>query len=268
MTTITSLKKRLVPKLLIKHRTVGKSVRPVLVTTKAYREVLDVGDPVSQAKIYEAQLVDELVVLNIDGTPIGADETMLSLIERLASETFMPLAVGGGVRSLIDFAKLIEHGADKVCMNTAALATPALIGEAAERFGAQCVVVSIDFRTTAHGRAEVYADRAQRPTGREVVSWAREVAEAGAGEIMLADADRDGSGLGLNTVVCHSVASAVPVPVILSGGCGLAEHFVEGFRQGAAEAIAAGTFFCFRDQNPVQTRAHIRNAGIPIRMDT
>ena len=264
----TSLKKRLVPKLLIKHRTLGTSLRPVLVTTRAYRDVLEVGDPISQAKIYEAQLADELVVLNIDGTPISTDKIVLNLIERLASETFMPLAVGGGVRSIADFARLLEHGADKVCINTAALTTPVLISEAAERFGAQCVVVSIDFRTETNGRAQVYTDHAQRPTGREVVKWAREVAEAGAGEIMLADADRDGSGLGLNVTVGSAVASAVPVPVILSGGCGLAEHFVDGFRQGAAEAVAAGTFFCFRDQNPVQTRAHIRNAGIPIRMDT
>jgi cyclase len=264
---MTSLKKRLIPKLLIKPRRVGQAMRPVLVTTRRYREVLDVGDAVSQAKIYEAQLADELVVLNIDGQPIGENRVLLDLIDRLADETFMPLAVGGGVRTVEDFTTLLEHGADKVCINTIALARPDLIHEAASRFGAQCVVVSIDFRTEAD-RACVYGDRAQQPTGMDVVEWAVRAANAGAGEILLTDADRDGIGAGLNTAVGRAVADAVQVPVILSGGCGLAEHFVDGFREGGAEAVAAGTFFCFRDQNPIQARAHIRNAGIPIRMET
>lgn len=264
----TSLKKRLIPKLLIKHRHMGRSVRPVLVTTRGYQEVLDVGDPVSQAKIYEAQLADELIVLNIDGTEIDGDTVMLRLIERLASETFMPLAVGGGVRSVADFALLLEHGADKVSINTSALATPDLISRAAERFGAQCVVVSIDFRVDADGTARVYHDHARQRSDLTVLEWAAQAVRAGAGELLLTDADRDGTGNGLNIELCRRVASEVDVPVILSGGCGLAEHFVEGMRSGGAEAVAAGTFFCFRDQNPIQTRAHIRNAGIPIRMET
>jgi cyclase len=263
----TSLKKRLIPKLLIKPRRVGDVMRPVLVTTRRYREILDVGDAVSQAKIYEAQLADELVVLNIDSHPLVENQALLGLIDRLADETFMPLAVGGGVRTVADFASLLEHGADKVCINTIAIAQPDLISEAANRFGAQCVVVSIDFRMHA-SQACVYGDHAQRNTGMDVVEWAMLVAEAGAGEILLTDADRDGVGAGLNNVVGRAVAKAVSIPVILSGGCGLAEHFVEGFRQGDAEAVAAGTFFCFRDQNPIQTRAHIRNAGIPIRTET
>lgn len=266
--SLTRLKKRLIPKLLIKHRQLGSTVRPVLVTTHSYSDVRDVGDPVSQAKIYEAQLADELAVLNIDGTPIGNDEMLLGLIERLATETFMPLAVGGGVRDVEDFAVLLERGADKVCINTVALERPELITEAASRFGAQCVVVSIDFRTDATGRALVYVDHAQRCTSLDVVEWATRAAQAGAGEILLTDADRDGTGTGLNCSVGKAVADAVDIPVILSGGCGLAEHFVEGFLQGGAEAVAAGTFFCFRDQNPMQTRAHIRNADIPIRMET
>lgn len=264
------LKKRLIPKLLIKHRQVGRSVRPVLVTTRGYREAVEVGDPVSQAKIYEAQLADELVVLNIDGTPIAGDDALLGLIERLASETFMPLCVGGGVRTLDDFGTLLEHGADKVSINTAALDDPALIEQAARRFGAQCVVVSIDYRVgaVADGRALVMRGHGQQDTGREVVAWSKEVVARGAGELLLADVDRDGSGRGLSWTVARAVSSAVDVPVILSGGCGLAEHFVEGFRDGGAEGVAAGTFFCFRDQSPMQTRAHIRNAGIAIRMET
>jgi len=266
--TATRLKKRLVPKLLIKHRQMQRVLRPVLVTTRNYEEARDVGDPVSQAKIYEAQLADELVVLNIDGTPIGDDEVMLGLIERLASETFMPLAVGGGVQSVDDFSRLLERGADKVTINTVALDRPVLVAQAAGRFGAQCVVVSIDFRMDDLGRAIVHGDHAQRSTRRTVVEWAREVADRGAGELLLTDAGRDGSGSGLNCEISRAVADAVKIPIILSGGCGLAEHFVEGFTHGHAEAIAAGTFFCFRDQNPMQTRAHIMNAGIPIRMET
>ena len=264
----TDLKKRLIPKLLIKHRRMGSVVRPVLVTTQRYEHVVDVGDPVSQAKIYEAQLADELIVLNIEGVEIGGDVMLLGLIERLASETFMPLAVGGGVRNVDDFAVLLERGADKVCINTAALANPELISRAAERFGAQCVVVSIDFRRDASGTARVFRSQAREATDLTVVEWAVQAVRAGAGELLLTDADRDGTGQGLNVEVGRQVAGEVAVPVILSGGCGLAEHFVEGMREGGAEAVAAGTFFCFRDQNPIQTRAHIRNAGISIRMET
>jgi cyclase len=266
--TLSLLKKRLVPKLLIKHQPFGRIVRPVLVTTRQFRSARDVGDPVSQAKIYEAQLADELIVLNIDGTHIGTDDTLLSLIERLASETFMPLTVGGGVRSVDDFARLLESGADKVSINTAALDRPALISEAAARFGAQCVVVSVDFRTDEDGTARVYSDHARVATGWSVAEWAKEAADRGAGELLLTDADRDGTGEGLACDVARVVTDAVMVPVILGGGCGLAEHFVDGFVRGGAEAVTAGTFFCFRDQNPMQTRAHIRNAGIPIRMET
>jgi cyclase len=262
------LKKRLIPKLLIRHRQLGPVTRPVLVTTVGYKEMREVGDPVSQAKIYEAQYADELIVLNIDGTPIAGDEMMLALIERLASETFMPLAVGGGVRSADDFALLLARGADKVTINSEAVARPELIGEAASRFGAQCVVVSIDYRVDASGRAEVFVDHAARPTGLDVLAFAQRVCALGAGEILLTNADRDGSGQGIDVAVLRAVTDAVPVPVIASGGCGLAAHFTEAFAEGRAEGVAAGTFFCFRDQSPMQARAHIRNAGIPIRSET
>lgn len=262
------LKKRLIPKLLIKHRPMGRSIRPVLVTTRSFGDAHDVGDPVSQAKIYEAQLADELVVLNIDGSPIGGDDVMLDLIERLASETFMPLCVGGGVRNVGDFDTLLNRGADKVSINSAALDTPEIIGAAARRYGAQCVVVSIDFRRSSDGLFVVMHGHADKLAGRQVLDWACEAVGRGAGELLLCDADRDGSGNGLNWEVGCAVAEAVSVPVILSGGCGRAEHFVEGFKLGRAEGVAAGTYFCFRDQNPMQTRAHIRNAGVPIRMET
>lgn len=264
----TRLKKRLIPKLLIKHRQLGRATRLVLVTTRGYSNVLDVGDAVSQAKIYEAQLADELIVLNVDGTPIGNDDMMLGLIERLASETFMPLTVGGGVRSIDDYARLLERGADKVCVNRLALDEPPVLERAAARFGAQCVVVSIDFRTDTAGKPIVFRDHAREPTGIDARDWAQQVVARGAGELLLTDADRDGTAVGLNCEVAREIAERVSVPVILAGGCGLAQHFVEGFQRGGAEAVAAGTFFCFRDQNPMQTRAHVRNAGIAIRMET
>jgi cyclase len=262
------VKKRLVPKLLIRHRRIGTAVRPVLVTTAGYRETVEVGDAVSQAKIYEAQLADELIVLNIDGTPIRDDEVVLRLIERLASETFMPLTVGGGVRRADDFGLLLERGADKVTVNTAALDDPMLISQAASRYGAQCVVVSIDFRSGPDGVPRVFREHAAMPTPWTLLDWAREAVRLGAGELLLTDADRDGSGSGLNLEAIGDVTRSVDVPVIASGGCGLAEHFAEGFLDAGAEGVAAGTFFCFRDQNPMQTRAHIRNAGVPIRMET
>ena len=260
------LKKRLIPKLLIKHRDLGGLVLPVLVTTVGYSGVRDVGDPVSQAKIYEANLADELIVLNIDGAPIHGDQLMLDLIERLASETLMPLAVGGGVRSIDDFDALLKHGADKVTINGAALAEPGLITEAANRFGAQCVVVSIDYRRDADGAPKVFSGLTGQ-TDLTPVEWAKRAVNLGAGELVLTDADRDGRGEGLDIAVCRRVAESVIVPVIVSGGCGLAAHFVEGFEEGMAEGVAAGTFFSFRDQSPMQARAHIRNAGVPIRLE-
>ena len=261
------LKKRLVPKLLIKHRKLGPVERPVLVTTRGYADVREVGDPVSQAKIYEAQFADELAVINIDGTPIAGDSVMLDLIARLATETFMPLAVGGGVRHADDFAMLLEQGADKVIVNRAAVEDPDLIERAAGRYGAQCVVVSLDYRQDASGRATVFTDSARHDTGLDVVTFARRVFDLGAGEILLTSADRDGAGKGIDVALLAQVADAVPIPVIASGGCGKAAHFLEAFEAGA-EAVSAGTFFCFRDQNPMQTRAHVRTGGISIRMET
>lgn len=262
------LKKRLIPKLLIKHHEIRGKSRPILVTTRLFQEVINVGDPVSQAKIYEAQLADELLVLNIDSTPIGQDDMMLGLVECLASQIFMPLTVGGGVRTVDDFGRLLERGADKISINTEALNTPELITGAAQRYGAQCVVVSIDFRMDASGQAVVAKDRARTMTNLKVIDWAREAVSLGAGELLLCDADRDGTGAGLNWEIGRLVAASVTVPVILSGGCGVADHFVRGFVDGLADGVAAGNYFCFRDQNPMQTRAHIRNAGVPIRMET
>jgi imidazole glycerol-phosphate synthase subunit HisF len=221
------LKRRIIPKLLIKEKVYQGAPRSILVVTKNYDQVSDVGDPVSQAKIYEAQLADELIVLNIDSLPVATDVPLLNMIERLASETFMPLAVGGGVSKLDDFALLLERGADKVSINAAAVQDPSLIGRAAERFGSQCVVVSIDFRRDAVKQRDiVMTHHATRDANVEVIEWAERAANLGAGELLLTDADRDGTGVGLNLAVGKAVSAAVDVPVILSGGCGVAQHFV------------------------------------------
>lgn len=263
-----TVKKRLIPKLLIQTRRMGAVDMPVLVTTRRFGEPHLVGDAVSQAKIYESQIADELVVLAIDRHPIAQEPELLELLRRLATEVFMPLTIGGGVTGAEDFAVLLDNGADKVAVNTIALDDPALITRAAERFGAQCVVVSIDFRIDGDGRAIVFADRGTRSADRTALDWARQAVDLGAGELLLTDIDRDGTGDGLNWQVCRAIADAVDVPVLISGGCGLARHFVEGFVDGGAEGVAAGTFFTFRDQSPMQARAHIKNAGVPIRMLT
>lgn len=265
----TMLKKRLIPKLLIKYKALGRNLKPVLVTTRSFRDEITVGDPVSQAKIYEAQFADELIFLNIDSYPIASENLILKLVERIADEVFMPLTFGGGVRTIEDFQLLFEGGADKIAINTMMFEDTASISKAARRYGSQSIVVSIDFRTDDEvGELYVVRDRAQTVTNIKLLDWAQKAVALGAGEILLTDADRDGSGTGLNWSACKMIASRIPVPVIISGGCGLAEHFVDGFQKGLAEGVAAGTFFCFRDQNPMQTRSHIRNAGVPIRMET
>ena len=265
---MTTLKKRLIPKLLIKYRDFGAIKQPILVTTRSYQKVFDVGDVISQAKIYEAQLADELILLNIDSHPINENQALLDLVERLSSELFMPLTIGGGVKTLDDFSLLLEHGADKVCINSSAVKNPTLITQAANQFGMQCVVVSIDFQNLEGKDAVVYLKGNKQPEELKVLDWAKKVVDLGAGEIVLTDIEKDGVGEGLNYAVAQLVSRAVSVPVILSGGCGLAEHFVDGFKKGEVEAVAAGTFFCFRDQSPMQLRSHIANAGIAIRMMT
>jgi cyclase len=239
----------------------------VLVTTRGFAERTRVGDPVSQAKIYEAQLADELIVLNITPKSEASARPNLQLLEQLATETFMPVAFGGGVRRLEDFGKLLDSGADKVSINAAALATPELITSAARQFGAQCVVVSVDCCSVAGDGPPVVRENGLR-SSRTVLSWAQEAVERGAGELLLTDTDRDGTGVGLNVELGAAVKSVVSVPVILSGGCGRAEHFTEAFVRGAVDAVAAGTFFALRDQNPMQARAHAANAGVPVRRDT
>jgi cyclase len=260
------LKRRLIPKLQLRVSRVTAGRRMVLVTTRQFADAAEIGDPVSQAKIYESQAADELIFLDLDASAEGRP-TMTDVVRRAAEEIFMPFTVGGGVRSVADFRTLLSNGADKVSVNTAAVARPDLINEAADAFGAQCVVLSIDYRRDPRGCYGVWVRGGREATVLDPVAWAVEGVRRGAGEVLLTSIDRDGSRGGLDLELTRRVAEAVSVPVITSGGCGLASHFAEGFKAGA-EAVSAGTFFCFKDQNPMQTRAHVRNAGIPIRLHT
>lgn len=261
------LYRRLIPKLQMRTSTVLRTPRMVLVTTVGFSETLEIGDPVSQAKIYQAQAADELVFLDLDASEQKRD-TLLDVVRSAAEEIFMPFTVGGGVRTLAEFKTLLANGADKVSVNTGALERPTLIDEGAQAFGAQCVVLSIDFRRAPDGSYHVWTQGGRRDTGRHLMDWAVEGERRGAGEILLTSIDRDGSRSGLEIAAIRQVVDAVSIPVIASGGCGLARHFVEGFIEGGAHAVAAGTFFSFKDQNPMQTRAHLKNAAIPIRMHT
>lgn len=260
------LKRRIIPKLLLKASRIGVGRRMVLVTTVGFERTIEVGDPVSQAKIYEAQAADELIFLDLDASK-ESRQPLIDVVHRAAEEIFMPITVGGGVRSTDDFRLLLSNGADKVSINSAAVEEPSLVRTAADAFGAQCVVVSIDYRIDGAQR-RVWTHGGTIETTLDPVAWAEQAEALGAGELLLTCIDRDGSGRGLDVELLAQVTSAVTIPVIASGGCGLASHFVEGFKTGGAHAVAAGTFFCLRDQNPMQSRAHIRNAGIPIRVHT
>lgn len=259
------LRRRLIPKLQLKRAGFGSGEFRVLVTTTRFDTVSEIGDPVSQARIYESQAADELICVDLDATH---DQQLCSVdvIRRIAENVCMPITVGGGVKSVDDFRLLLENGADKVTINSSALADPELITEASNRFGAQCVVVSIDFQKSPDGRSRVYSHGGKRETRHDVISWALEAERRGAGEILLTSIDRDGTREGLDLELTREVVSRVSIPVVTSGGCGSAQHFIDGFTRGGADGVAAGTYFCFKDENPMQTRSQIANAGIPIRL--
>jgi cyclase len=261
------LKRRLIPKLQMKRSRFGSTKRMVLVTTIQFGEAIEIGDPVSQAKIYEAQAADELIFLDLEASAANRD-TIVEVVKETAEQIFMPFTVGGGVKSVADFRRLLSNGADKVSINTAAVKTPDLINEAAGIFGAQCVVLSIDYRRETNGQYRVWIQGGEVKTDLDPVAWAVEGEKRGAGEILLTSIDQDGTRRGLDIELTRQVAERVSVPVITGGGCGAAAHFIAGFLQGKADAVAAGTYFCFKDENPMQTRAQIKNAGIPIRLHT
>jgi imidazole glycerol-phosphate synthase subunit HisF len=251
------LKKRVIPCLDVKD---GRTVKGV-----NFVDLIDAGDPVEQARLYDAEGADELTFLDITASSDNR-ATLYDVVARTAEQCFMPLTVGGGVRSVEDIRKLLLAGADKTSINTAAVERPALVREGAEKFGSQCIVVAIDAKETAPGKWEVFTHGGRRSTGIDAVRWAVQMAEFGAGEILLTSMDRDGTQRGFDIPLTRAVADAVGIPVIASGGVGTLDHLVEGVRQGHASAVLAASIFHFGTFRIGQAKAHLAAAGIPVRL--
>jgi len=252
------LKTRIIPCLDVKDGRVVKGVNFV--------ELRDAGDPVEQARVYDAAGADELCFLDITASHEDRG-TMLDIVARTAEQCFMPLTVGGGVRSAEDVRNLLLAGADKIAINSAAVADPPLISTLSERFGAQCITVAIDARRTASGRWEIFTHGGRRATGIDAVAFARAAAARGAGEILLTSMDRDGTGEGFDLALTRAVADAVPVPVIASGGAGALEHLAAAVADGHASAVLAASIFHFGTYSLAEARAHLAAAGLAIRED-
>ncbi|MBT4005607.1 MAG: imidazole glycerol phosphate synthase subunit HisF [Rhodospirillales bacterium] len=252
------LKVRIIPCLDVHDGRVVKGVNFV--------DLVDAGDPVEQAKVYDAAGADELCFLDITASHENRD-TLYDVVRGTAEQCFMPLTVGGGVRKVDDIRKLLLAGADKVSINTAAVDRPEFVKEAAEKFGAQCVVVAVDAKTTAPGKWEIFTHGGRNATGLDAVEWAVRMASLGAGEILLTSMDRDGTKEGFNLPLTRAVADAVPVPVIASGGVGTLDHMVEGVREGHASAVLAASIFHFGTFSVGDAKAHMAAAGLPVRLD-
>jgi cyclase len=226
----------------------------------------DAGDPVELAARYDAEGADELVFLDITASSDGRD-TMVDVVRRTAEEVFIPLTIGGGIRSLDDSRLLLRSGADKVSVNTSAVQRPALISEIADEFGAQCVVCAIDAKARPAGGWEVHLHGGRTPTDIDVVAWAQEATALGAGEILLTSMDRDGTRDGFDLELTRAVADAVDVPVIASGGVGTLAHLVEGVTAGGADAVLAASIFHFGHATVREAKAALRAAGVTVRPD-
>ena len=257
-----TLKTRIIPCLDVKDGRVVKGVKFV--------NLRDAGDPVEAAKAYDAAGADELCFLDITASHEERG-TLLDIVQRTAEACFMPLTVGGGVRTVEDVRVLLASGADKVSINTAAVSNRKFVGEAAEKFGEQCVVVAIDAKNIAkEGEAprwEIFTHGGRNPTGLDAVDYAREVASLGAGEILLTSMDRDGTKIGYDVALTRAIADAIPVPVIASGGVGNLDHLVEGIRDGHATAALAASIFHFGEFTIRQAKEHMAKAGLPVRLD-
>lgn len=256
------LKARIIPCLDVKDGRVVKGVNFV--------DLIDAGDPVEQAKLYDAAGADELTFLDITASSDNRD-TIFDVVRRTAEQVFMPLTVGGGVRVVEDIRKLLLAGADKVSINTAAVHRPEFVREGAQKFGAQCIVVAIDAKEVEPGpggeqRWEVFTHGGRNRTGIDAVAWARRMAEYGAGEILLTSMDRDGTKQGFNLELTRAVADAVSVPVIASGGVGNLDHLVDGVTKGHASAVLAASIFHFGTYTIAQAKTHMAQAGIPVRI--
>ncbi len=252
------LKSRVIPCLDVKEGRVVKGVNFV--------DLRDAGDPVECAIAYDAAGADELCFLDITASHENRG-ILLDVVQRTAEACFMPLTVGGGVRTLDDIRKLLLAGADKASINTAAVANRQFVREAAEKFGSQCIVVAIDAKQVGPGKWEIFTHGGRRPTGIDAVDYAREVTALGAGEILLTSMDRDGAKTGFDIPLTRAVADAVSVPVIASGGVGNLDHLVAGIREGHATAVLAASIFHFGEYTIPQAKRHMAAAGLPMRLD-
>ncbi|MTI17862.1 imidazole glycerol phosphate synthase subunit HisF [Rhodobacteraceae bacterium RKSG542] len=257
-----TLKARVIPCLDVKDGRVVKGVNFV--------DLIDAGDPVEAAKAYDAAGADELTFLDITASSDNRD-TIYDVVRRTAEACFMPVTVGGGVRTVEDIRKLLNAGADKVSINTAAVKNPDFIREAAEKFGSQCIVVSIDAKkVSGEGEAdrfEIFTHGGRTPTGIDAVEFAKKAVALGAGELLVTSMDRDGTKEGYNIPLTRAIADAVPVPVIASGGVGTLDHMVEGIRDGGATAVLAASIFHFGTYSIEEAKTHMAEAGIPVRLD-
>ncbi len=227
-------------------------------------DMVDAGDPVEQARVYDAAGADELTFLDITASHENR-ETIYDVVGSTAEQCFMPLTVGGGVRTIDDVRKLLLAGADKVSINTAAVKSPDFVREAAEKFGAQCIVIAVDAKSVAPDKFEVFTHGGREPTGIDAVQWSQRMAAYGAGEILLTSMDRDGTKQGLNIPLTRAVTDSVSIPVIASGGVGTLDHMVDGVIEGGASAVLAASIFHFGTYTISQTKAYMAAAGVPVR---
>ncbi|MEK9644948.1 MAG: imidazole glycerol phosphate synthase subunit HisF [Alphaproteobacteria bacterium] len=250
------LKARVIPCLDVKD---GRTVKGI-----NFVDLIDAGDPVEQAKIYDEQGADELCFLDITASHENRD-TIFDVVNRTAEQCFMPLTVGGGVRTVDDIRKLLLAGADKVSINTAAVRRPEFVGEAAEKFGAQCIVVAIDAKSTGPGKWEIFTHGGREVTGIDAVEWAKRMTSLGAGEILLTSMDRDGTRQGFDIPLTRTIADAVTVPVIASGGVGTLDHLAAGILEGHATAVLAASIFHFGEFSVGEAKSHMAQAGADVR---
>lgn len=249
------LKKRIIPCLDVANGRVVKGINFVNLT--------DAGDPVEQATRYDLEGADEICYLDISASPEGRGAT-LDVVERTADSLFVPLTVGGGIREVADISRLLDAGADKIAINTAALATPALVTAGANRFGSQAIVVAIDAKREA-GVYRIFSHGGRTPTERTAIEWARELEERGAGELLLTSMDRDGTGNGYEIELTSAISGAVGIPVIASGGVGNLDHIYEGLTAGGADAVLAASIFHYGRFTIAQVKQHLAQRGVPVR---
>lgn len=252
------LKSRIIPCLDVKDGRVVKGINFV--------DLVDAGDPVEQARIYDAQGADELCFLDITASSDNRD-TIFDVVERTAAVCFMPLTVGGGVRTTADIRKLLLAGADKVSINTAAVHTPEFVREAADTFGSQCIVVAIDVKQAGDDpdHYEIFTHGGRKPTGLEAVAWAKKMADLGAGELLVTSMNRDGTRSGFDLGITRRIADAVSIPVIASGGVGTLDHLSDGVLDGHASAVLAASIFHFGEYTIAEAKAHMAKRGVDIR---